>query len=155
MFMDQINAFFESVDVFRKLGIDSTIIFQFLIFLGTFFILKVLFFNKLLFVLEQREGKTTKLESTANDKFAEAEKLANKYSEQVRETNVKAQEIFSEKKTLTIDKERARFKSVEADVNKELDAQRSEIEKEFQVKKEQLLKNADALADELSNRLTT
>ncbi|MFT6068728.1 MAG: F-type H+-transporting ATPase subunit b [Bacteriovoracaceae bacterium] len=153
--MDQINAFFESVDVFRKLGIDSTIIFQFLIFLGTFFILKVLFFNKLLFVLEQREGKTTKLESTANDKFAEAEKLANKYSEQVRETNVKAQEIFSEKKTLTIDKERARFKSVEADVNKELDAQRSEIEKEFQVKKEQLLKNADALADELSNRLTT
>jgi F0F1-type ATP synthase membrane subunit b/b' len=153
--MDQINAFFESVDVFRKLGIDSTIIFQFLIFLATFFILKVLFFSKLLFVLEQREGKTTKLESTANDKFAEAEKLASKYSDEVRETNTKAQEIYSEKKALTIDKERARFKSVEAEVNKELDAERLVIEKEFQAKKEALLQNADLLASELSNRLTT
>ncbi len=153
--MDQINAFFESVDVFRKLGIDSTIIFQFIIFLATFFILKVLFFNKLLFVIEQREGKTTKLESSANDKFAEAERLASKYSDEVRETNTKAQGIYSEKKTLTIDKERARFKSVEAEVNKELDVKRTEIEKEFQIKKEALMKNADSLADDLSNRLTT
>jgi F0F1-type ATP synthase membrane subunit b/b' len=153
--MDQINAFFESVDVFKKLGIDSTIIFQFFIFLATFFILKVLLFSKLLFVLEQREGKTTKLESTANDKFAEAEKLASKYSDEVRETNTKAQEIYSEKKVLTIEKERARFKSVEVEVNKELDGQRSEIEKEFLVKKEALLQNADSLANDLSNRLTT
>jgi F0F1-type ATP synthase membrane subunit b/b' len=153
--MDQINAFFESVDVFKKLDIDSTIIFQFFIFLATFFILKALLFSKLLFVLEQREGKTTKLESTANNKFAEAEKLASKYSDEVRETNTKAQGIYSEKKVLTIEKERARFKSVEVEVNKELDGQRSEIEKEFLVKKEALLQNADSLANDLSNRLTT
>ena len=153
--MDQINAFFESVGVFKKLGIDSTIIFQFVIFLITFFILKVLFFSKLLFVLEQREGKTTKLEGKANDKFAEAERMSAKYNEEVQETNVKAQELFSTKKSEIIDRERARFKTVETEVNKELDQKRKEIETEFATKKESLLKSADELAGELSNRLTT
>lgn len=153
--MDQINAFFESVDVFKKLEIDSTIIYQFIIFVATFFVLKVLFFSKLLFVVEQREGKTTKLESTANDKFAEAEKLASKYSEEVRDTNTKAQGIFSEKKALIIERERARFKSVESEINKDLDVQRTAIEEEFKIKKEAILKSADSLADDLSNRLTT
>lgn len=153
--MDQINAFFESVGVFKKLGIDSTVIFQFIIFLITFFILKMLFFSKLLFVLEQREGKTTKLEGKANDKFAEAERMASKYSEEVQEANVKAQELFSGKKAEIIDKERARFKEVEAKVNADLDQKRKEIEAEFATKKESLLKSADELAGELSNRLTT
>ncbi len=153
--MDQINAFFESVDVFKKLGIDSTIIFQFIIFLATFFILKVLFFSKLLFVLEQREGKTTKLEGTANEKFAEAEKMSNKYNDEVQEANVKAQELFSEKKNQIIDKERARFKSEESKVNADLDQKRKEIESEFLIQKEAVLKNADSLAGDLSNRLTT
>lgn len=153
--MDQINAFFESVDVFKKLGIDSTIIFQFIIFLVTFFLLKVLFFNKLLFVLQQREGKTTKLESEANDKFAEAEKMAAKYNDEVHEANVKAQGLFSSKKAEVIDKERARFKEAEAKVNGMLDEKRKEIEADFAVKKDALMKNADDLAGELSNKLTT
>lgn len=153
--MDQINAFFESVGVFKKLGIDSTIIFQFFIFLGTFFILKMLFFSKLLFVLEQREGKTTKLEGTANEKFAEAERMANKYGTEIQKANVEAQTLFSTKKAEIIEKERARFKSVEATVNDELDAKRKELEADFNLKKESLLKNADQLAGELSNRLTT
>ena len=153
--MDQINAFFESIDVLKALEIDSTIIFHFIIFLVTFLVLKLLFFSKLLFVLEQREGKTTKLESTANDKFAEAERMANKYNDEVQETNVKAQALFTSKKSEIIDKERARFKEVEATVNKELDEKRKEIEAEFAKKKETIMQNADQLAGELSNRLTT
>lgn len=153
--MEQINAFFDSISVLKKLGVDSTIIFQFIIFLVTFFILKAVFFSKLLFVLEQREGKTTKLEGKANEKFAEAERMATKYGEEIHGANVEAQSLFSEKKNQIIDKERARFKAEESKVNDELDQKRKEIEADFMKKKEELLKSADSLAGDLSNRLTT
>ncbi len=153
--MGPINAFFDSVEVFKKLGIDSTVIFQFIIFIVTFLILNALFFSKLLFVLQQREGKTTKLDGQADDKFAEAEKMSAKYKLELQDSNIKGQEIFSKNKNETIDRERARFKKTEAEVNDEVNNKRKEIEAEFLVKKESLLKNADSLANDLSAKLTT
>lgn len=153
--MGPINAFFDSVEVFKKLGIDSTVIFQLIIFTVAFLILNALFFSKLLFVLEQREGKTTKLDHKANDKLAEADKMSSEYKDELQGSNVKGQEIFSKRKNEVLDRERGRFKEIQVEVNEDVNNKRKEVEAEFFVKKESLLKSADSLAAELSTKLTT
>ena len=71
------------IQIFTQLGVDSTIFAQFAIFTALFFILKYVWFNKLLKVIELRELSTTKRESQANDKFNEAEKIAQKYDDEI------------------------------------------------------------------------
>ena len=84
--------------VFQKLDIDQTVYAQFIIFFFLFIILKAVFFNKLQFVLELRESKTTKLEENANKKFSEADNLSSKYKTEINKVYLGAQEKFNCKK---------------------------------------------------------
>ena len=53
----------------KQLGIDITVLYQFLVFTFGYLILSNVLFSKVLFVLKTRDDKTTKLEANANEDF--------------------------------------------------------------------------------------
>ena len=87
--------------LFERLQIDLTIVTtQFVIICILYFILDFLFFKKLLFVLQHRENKTTKLEEEANKKLDEAEVLANEYNGKIEKINSEVYKDTQSKKHL-------------------------------------------------------
>ena len=61
------------IGIFQKLGVDQSVFYQFAIFIVLSQLFVHLLFNKLQFVLQTRESKTTKLRCEAGEKFKEAE----------------------------------------------------------------------------------
>ena len=86
------------IQIFTQLGADQSIFYQFAIFIVLFVLLKVVLFNKLLFVLETRENKTTKMEELANNKFSQADKLSKDFEEEISATRLNSIEKSNEEK---------------------------------------------------------
>lgn len=146
--MEQIAA------IFKQLGADETVAYQFIIFLVLFLILKFIFWNKLQFVIELRESKTTKLEEGANKKFSEAEKLKDNYNSHIEEANKKAQELLNQKKNEVIQSQRTKVKEVGSKLDGEVATQREAFMKELEGQREAIMKTADGLAGDLVSKLT-
>ena len=145
--MDQIVA------IFGQLGVDSTIAYQFAIFVVLFVLLKTLFFDKLQFVLELREAKTTKLDGAADKKFGEADKLAAEYDEKMKAVNAQAMNHVSEVKTKAIHEQKSEIKKIEEQLEDQVESQRQQFMKEIEVKRAEVLQNAEQLSDGLVQKL--
>lgn len=145
--MDQIVA------IFNQLGVDATIAYQFVIFVVLFMVLKTVFFDKLQFVLELREAKTTKLDGAADKKFGEADKLANEYDEKIKTISGQAQHHVSEVKATAITRQKTAIKKLEEELEEQIEKDRNEFMKEIEVKRSEVLKNADQLSDGLVQKL--
>lgn len=145
--MDQI------VVIFKQLGVDYTIAHQFVVFLIMFALLKTLFFDKLQFVLELREAKTTKLDGAADAKFGEADKMASEYEEKMKSVNAQAMNQVSEVKAKALSKQKEELKKIEAELETEVEAKRKEFMQEISSKRETILKSADQLSDGLVDKL--
>ena len=97
--------------IFTKLGADSSIVHQFIVVIALFVLFKIVFLDKLLFVLDLRESKTTKLEHEANEKFATSEKLAEKYNKKSDRFTVQRHKIY-DSAVISLEKQRSQFKEV-------------------------------------------
>ena len=95
----------EVVGIFKQLGVVGTVFPMFFVIVIMFLILKPLFFNKIQFVLELREEKTTKLAGNASQTLKKAEELSDSYREKIGEAQGIAQKNFSEKKTVILAQE--------------------------------------------------
>lgn len=140
------------LSVFKKLNVDQTVFIQFGILVVLFFLLKVIFFNKLQFVLELRESKTTKLEDNANKTFSQAESLSQKYKEQIDKAYVEAQEKYNKRKNEILDREKQNIKTAENQINQEVEKERAAFVAELDSKKKEVLDNADSLAKNLVDK---
>lgn len=144
----------EIIAIFKQLGVDSTIFFQFAIFVVFFAIVKVLLFDKLQFVIELRESKTTKLEGEANRKFQDAERLADEYREKMTDAQATSQEKLKSGKADVVNRERAKYEEAQKKIIAEMDSDRKTFEQELSQKKGEILSQADVLAAELVNKLS-
>lgn len=133
--------------------IDYSLLAQFALFTGIFFALKVLLFNKLLFVITHRESKTTKLEEEANQKFDQASKLAQEYKEMLGEVMSETSDSFRDQKQQILSAEDKKFKEVEDKVLADGETDRKKIIETIEEKKKAILANADQLADGLVKKL--
>jgi F-type H+-transporting ATPase subunit b len=140
------------LSVFKKLNVDETVFIQFAILVALFFFLKMIFFNKLQFVLELRESKTTKLEDNANKTFSEAESLSLKYKEKIDKAYVEAQGKYNKRKTEILEREKQNIKNAENQINQELEQERTQFVAELDSKKKEVLNNADSLAKNLVDK---
>ncbi len=140
------------LSVFKKLNVDQTVFIQFGILVVLFFLLKVIFFNKLQFVLELRESKTTKLEDNANKTFSQAESLSQKYKEQIDKAYVEAQDKYNKRKNEILDREKQNIKTAENQINQEVEKERAAFVAELDSKKKEVLDNADSLAKNLVDK---
>ena len=75
------------VAIFTQLGVDSSLPYQFIILVIVFIAANFIFLGKLQNVLEVREEKTIKLESSADETLEKVSSMQNEYKSKIDETN--------------------------------------------------------------------
>lgn len=139
--------------IFTKLGADLTIVHQFVVVVFLFILFKIVFLDKLLFVLDLRESKTTKLEHEANEKFATSEKLAEKYNKKMSEVINESQKALNLKKEEINSKNQQLLKAKEKVLSEELDAKRAQYVKEMEGQKDAIFSAKEEISKEIINKI--
>lgn len=142
------------IAIFNQLGVDGSIFYQFVLFFVLYFVVRSLLFKPLQDVIEDREGKTTKLEGQANHKFEKAKKLETEYKEKIDSAYLEAQEVFHSKKTEVIQREREVFKKAEAEILNEYEEKRKQELAAIESKRNEILDQAKNLSNDLVEKLT-
>ncbi len=140
------------IGIFQQLGVDSSIFIQFIIFTVIFLLLKMLLFNKLLFVLQLRESKTTKLDEEANDTFSKAETLAEEYHQKIAVIHDGANSEASSRKEKIKSSEDEKLKATTEQILKEYEDKKVGIIDRAQAQGKELLSSSKNLTDDLVSK---
>lgn len=139
--------------IFTQLGVDSSLTLQFVIILVSFIIANFLFLGKLQNVLETREEKTVKLESTADETIEKVQRMQADYKSRIADANRSALATATEKKQKISQKYHDQYKQTEKEVNSYVDQSRNEFTKEVAGNKDKYLAEADTLAQSLVQKI--
>ncbi len=139
--------------IFTQLGVDSSLVPQFIIILLAFIIAQFLFLGKLQEVIETREEKTVKLENSADETIEKVQKMQLQYKTKIDEANRGALKISTEKKQKLNQKYTDQYKQTEKEVNAYVDQSRNEFKKEIESSKEKYLSEADSLSNSLVQKI--
>lgn len=142
------------INIFQSLGVDESFFVQFAVVVILYFLLKVLLFEKLQYVLELRENKTTKREDGANKQLNEAEDMALKYKESMNKIQQEAHQLIVRKRTEAEEKQKNEIKLKSKELEKKLEKLRVQYTAEIDSKKDDVLAQADQLAGQLVEKLT-
>ena len=141
-------------DILNKLHIDKTFYTQFGLVIVLFFGVKALLMSKLQEVLDMREGKTVKREAGANEKFAKAEELAEKYNQRIAEANSEAQKKFEHKRDEVNRKQQTIYEEAVSKIEKETESKRNSVLAEVDAHKSAMVGRRDELINELVEKVT-
>jgi F-type H+-transporting ATPase subunit b len=139
--------------IFTQLGVDSSLVPQFLIILSIFIVTQFLFLGKLQEVIENREAKTTKLETSADDVLEKVKKMQVEYNSKIDEANRKALILTTESKQKISQKYTEQYKSTEKEVNGYVEQARHSFANEIEMNKKSYLADADKLAQSLVQKI--
>jgi F0F1-type ATP synthase membrane subunit b/b' len=139
--------------IFAQLGVDSSLLPQFVIILVVFILAQFLFLGKLQTVLETREEKTVKLEHSADEKIEKIQKMQNEYNSKIDIAHKDAFKKFSEEKNVIVNKYTEQYKQAEKDVSQFVEHSRLEFEKEVDQNKDQYMSAANQLSDSLVQKI--
>lgn len=139
--------------IFTQLGVDSSLLPQFIIVIVIFILAQLLFLGKLQEVLEVREEKTIKMENAADDTLNKVSEMQRDYKAKVEEASRGALAVISEKKQQANLKYTEQFKNSEKEVNQFIEDSRGEFSKEISASKGQYLAEAKTLADSLVQKI--
>ena len=139
--------------IFTQLGVDSSLVPQFLIILSIFIVTQFLFLGKLQEVIENREEKTTKLENTADDVLEKVKKMQTEYNSKIDEANRKALISTTESKQKITQKYTEQYKTTEKEVNTYVEQARHNFDNEIEMNKQAYLADADNLAQSLVQKI--
>lgn len=136
-----------------QLGIDITVLYQFMVFFLGYLLLSNVLFKKVLFVLKTRDDKTTKLEANANEAFDKAEKLAVEYKEKIDQAYTEAQAEFQAVKNTALDEQKKVITQEEQKLAQMVDAETKVFVEETNKSKEQVLAQSGDLTQNLVEKL--
>jgi F0F1-type ATP synthase membrane subunit b/b' len=139
--------------IFTQLGVDSSLVPQFVIILAAFIIAQFLFLGKLQSVIETREEKTVKLESNADETIEKVQKMQADYKSKIENANRSAMKVSSEKKQKIVQKFTDQYKQTEKEVNAFVDQSRNDFKKEVEGNKSAYLAEADSLSQTLVQKI--
>ncbi len=139
--------------IFTQLGVDNSLVPQFVIILVSFVIANFLFLGKLQSVLEVREEKTVKLESSADETIEKVQRMQIDYKAKIEDANRSALKTATDKKQKITQKYTDQYKQTEKEVNTFVDQSRNEFTKEVEGNKENYLAEADALSKSLVQKI--
>ena len=142
------------VDIFKQLGANESLMYQFGIVVVMYFLTKFLFLDHLQKVLDTREDKTVNLEGNAEKQFAEIDKLQKEYKEKMLTVNKSLKEKADKSKNEIIKTHEKKYRSEEEQVNSFIEKSRKEIESEIEEKKDKIMQEAEQLASNLVQRMT-
>lgn len=139
--------------IFTQLGVDSSLLPQFIIVFVIFIIAKFLFLNHLQFVLENREEKTVKLESSADNTLEQVNKMTQEYKAKIDSANKESMKIISAKKAEIQARYGETFKKTEKEINQFVEESRQSFEREIQANRSKFAGEIDGMANELINKI--
>lgn len=139
--------------IFTQLGVDSSLVPQFVIITLVFVLAQFLFLGKLQNVLETREEKTVKLESSADETIEKVQRMQTEYKAKIEDANRTALKNSTDKKQKISQKYTDQYKQTEKEVNTFVDNSRSEFTKEVAGNKDKYLAEAESLAQSLVQKI--
>ena len=139
--------------IFTQLGVDSSLVPQFVIITIVFVIAHFLFLGKLQEVLSTREEKTVKLDNVADETIEKVQKMQSDYQAKINEANSSSLKSSIEKKQSITQKYTDQYKQTEKEVNAYVDQSRNDFSKEIASNKGQYLAEAEALSQSLVNKI--
>ncbi len=140
-------------EIIVKLGWDPSFWWQLGILLSLFVILKFVIFDKLLWVLDHREEKTSGLADEAVELNHEADRLEGEYKAKLDVAHHGAKNFFRKKREEWMEHEREEIHKAEQDIGHEFDKKRTLLEDEFSQKRDAILTKTNELSDELVGKL--
>ena len=145
--MDTIKA------IFTQLGVDSSILPQFFIVCLLFILARFLFLNHLQFVLENREEKTIKLESSADETFEKVNQMNKAYKVKIDTANKEAMKVVNTGKASIQNKLGEELKKTEREINFFVEESRMNFEKELKANSSKFHSEVDGMAQELVTKI--
>jgi F0F1-type ATP synthase membrane subunit b/b' len=145
--MDTIKA------IFTQLGVDSSLLPQFVVVFILFLLSKYLFLNHLQFVLENREEKTVKLESSADGTFEKVNQLSKDYKAKIDATNKEAMKVIATGKAAIQAKLGEELKKTEREINTFVEQSRQSFENELKANEQKFRGEVDGMASELMAKI--
>lgn len=139
--------------VLKSLQIDSTLFIQLTIVTVLYFVTRNLIWSKLQDILENREAKTTKMESGAEEKTRLATELEKEYKVKIESAQSEAFSIIQTKKEEVTKREAAKVKELADKLESQLNAEKNEYAKELEEKKVAVMKDAEELSSLLVNKI--
>jgi F0F1-type ATP synthase membrane subunit b/b' len=139
--------------IFTQLGVNSSLLPQFIIVFGVFLLAQVLFLGKLQEVLEIREERTVKLENSADETIENVGRMQTEYKRKIDEANRASLSTSTEKKQKITATYIEQYKQTEREVNGFVDQSRSEFMREVESNKQQNLAEASTLAQSLVQKI--
>ena len=139
--------------IFTQLGVNSSLLPQFIIIVCVFTLAHFLFLGKLQDVIENREEKTVKLENSADEAMEKVTRMKAEYKAKVDEANRIALKSSTDKKSKITQTYTEQYKQTEKEVGTFVDQSRNEYAKEVAGNKEAYLSEADALAQSLVQKI--
>lgn len=141
------------VAIFTQLGVDSSLPYQFIILVIAFVAANFIFLGKLQNVLEVREEKTVKLESSADETLEKVTSMQGEYNAKIEDANRQALKGSSDKKQVITQKYTEQYKKSEKEIGQQIDQSRAEFSKEIEANKEKLLSESETLAQSLVKKI--
>lgn len=145
--MDTVQA------IFTQLGVNESLLPQFIGVCLVFILAKFLFLNKLQAVLEQREEKTVKLESSADSTLEQVQTLVKEYNTKITHANKEAMDKMVSLKGEVVRKLDKKFKESEAEINKYVEDSNNSFLAQAKEQEAKLMSQADSLAGDLVNKI--
>ena len=145
--MDTVTA------IFTQLGVDSTLLPQFIIVVMVFILAQFLFLGKLQNVLETREEKTVKLENSADETIEKVSMMKSEYKLKIDEANRSTLKNATDKKQKISHKLTEQYRQTEKEVGQFIDQSRNEFTKEVAGNKDKYLAEAEALSQSLVQKI--
>ena len=139
--------------ILSQLEIDMTVAYQFAVFFISYLVLSNVLFKKVLFVLQTREAKTTKLEENANVDFQKADQLAEEYREKIDEAYGEAQVSFNNVKNEALEEQKKVVTEEEQKLSKMIESETNVFVEEVNKKKQEVLSQSGDLAKDLVQKL--
>lgn len=142
------------VDILKQLGADQSLLYQFIIIIVLFYLTKFLFLDHLQQVLDNREEKTIKLDGSADKKFEEIDKIKKEYKARMQSSHKELNLKSEKRKNELMKSEDKKYKKNEDDINQYIEKSRKEIEEELNIKREDVLSDAQELSNSLVQSMT-
>jgi F0F1-type ATP synthase membrane subunit b/b' len=141
------------VSIFTQLGVDSSLPYQFIILVVVFTAAHFIFLSKLQNVLEVREEKTVKLESSADETLEKVTSMQNEYKVKTDDASRVALKNSTEKKQKIVQKYTEEYKVAEKELNALVDNSRNEFGKEIKNNKDKYLAESESLSNSLVQKI--
>lgn len=146
--MDAINV------IFNQLGVDSTIVHQFVVVFVFFLIFKFTLFSKLQAVIENRIEKTSKTESDAEKLMDEANRMEDQYKKRIDEVYKVTRSSVQKERAEFLKKKADELKNSEMEIQSFVDSTKKSFSEELGQQRKQVFSEVAQLSQDLVQKLT-